>query len=300
MRHRHFLFLFLFSMLLVACGNEDGGDNGGPQPVPDAPSFLQITRGHNENTIEWPAVTGATSYNLYWTEVGLLKDSHVKLEDVESPFVHDGLNNGSVYSYFVTAENATGEGDPSQEREAMPFDGPCDDGSGDRFVDCGNGTITDTQTGLIWMKAGDCFDPLDYTDAQITAANLKSGDCGLSDFSQPGDWRLPTGTCPENMPELCELYELGTVVHIEGEFSTLIYNDEDCGFSNPAVFNAAADGCWSDGNPFTGLLSSPDGYWTSSESLANPNTYYRIHLNGAMGDRQPNEFWSVWAVRGGD
>lgn len=71
-----------------------------------------------------------------------------------------------------------------------------------RWVDHGNGTVTDKLTGLIWLKASDCdtFAWLDITgqnerkwiDAVASCNFLGNGFCGLNDGSQSGDWRLPT------------------------------------------------------------------------------------------------------------
>ena len=61
-----------------------------------------------------------------------------------------------------------------------------------RLVDCGNGTVTDTQTGLIWLKNPGCFPPMDYASANNAAASLHGGQCGLTDGSVAGSWRLPT------------------------------------------------------------------------------------------------------------
>jgi hypothetical protein len=64
-----------------------------------------------------------------------------------------------------------------------------------RFVDCGNGTITDTDSGIIWLKDANCFGQHDYATANNKAADLYDGapdDCGLSDGSRAGDWRLAT------------------------------------------------------------------------------------------------------------
>ncbi len=68
----------------------------------------------------------------------------------------------------------------------------CDDGSGDRYVDCGNGTVTDTQSGLVWLQDVNCFGTLSWSDAMLVVAGLASGDCQLADGSSPGDWRLPS------------------------------------------------------------------------------------------------------------
>ncbi len=72
-------------------------------------------------------------------------------------------------------------------------DGPCF--SNDRQIaDCGNGTLTDSVTGLIWLADPDCATlvPSDWAAANEVAASLGDGDCGLTDQSASGDWRLPT------------------------------------------------------------------------------------------------------------
>ena len=64
--------------------------------------------------------------------------------------------------------------------------------TGERYVDNRDGTITDYKTGLIGLKNADCFGERTWHNAIAAASNLSSGDCGLSDGSRPGDWRLPT------------------------------------------------------------------------------------------------------------
>jgi len=76
-----------------------------------------------------------------------------------------------------------------------------------RFIDNKDGTVTDSLTGLIWLKNTNCFGMVDWEGAMLAAKSLKDGDCGpnpslvLSDGSSAGDWRLPT------MGELCTLID---------------------------------------------------------------------------------------------
>ena len=79
-----------------------------------------------------------------------------------------------------------------------------------RYVDCGNGTVTDNKTGLVWLKQANCIGaagggtgvPLGrvnwHTAMEFVAglSDLRDDplDCGLSDGSSPGDWRLPSVT----------------------------------------------------------------------------------------------------------
>jgi hypothetical protein len=74
---------------------------------------------------------------------------------------------------------------------AKPDQG-CYENSFDRFVDCGNGTVTDRTNGLIWLKAANCLGGGTFLEAHDLSRALQEGDCGLTDGSRPGDWRLPT------------------------------------------------------------------------------------------------------------
>lgn len=60
-----------------------------------------------------------------------------------------------------------------------------------RFTDNGNGTVTDNLTGLIWLKNANCFGAQNWISALSLASSLASGQCGLSDGSAVGHWRLP-------------------------------------------------------------------------------------------------------------
>lgn len=70
-----------------------------------------------------------------------------------------------------------------------------------RFKDNGDGTLTDTSTGLIWLKNANCAvffkedssvkNSRPWHEARLAAYNLSDGFCGLSDNSKSGDWRLP-------------------------------------------------------------------------------------------------------------
>ncbi|HIJ84845.1 MAG TPA: DUF1566 domain-containing protein [Magnetococcales bacterium] len=63
---------------------------------------------------------------------------------------------------------------------------------GSQHVDNGNGTVTDRLTDLIWLKNANCFGQQTWDAANASAAALASGQCGLTDGSAAGAWRLPT------------------------------------------------------------------------------------------------------------
>jgi len=59
-----------------------------------------------------------------------------------------------------------------------------------RWIDNGNGTLTDTMTGLTWLKQAECI--RQTWSGGIAAVNARaSGQCGLTDGSVPGNWRMP-------------------------------------------------------------------------------------------------------------
>ena len=65
--------------------------------------------------------------------------------------------------------------------------------AGGRWCDNADGTITDMTTGLIWLQNAGCYGVLAWSDANSDILiDLQDGECGLTDGSAPGDWRLPT------------------------------------------------------------------------------------------------------------
>ena len=59
-----------------------------------------------------------------------------------------------------------------------------------RWIDNGNGTLTDTMTGLHRLKKTDCIhQPWAAAIAEVNS--LASRQCGLTDGSVAGDWRMP-------------------------------------------------------------------------------------------------------------
>jgi hypothetical protein len=74
--------------------------------------------------------------------------------------------------------------------------------AGVRFTDNGDGTITDNLTALIWLKNANCWGNLKWANALTNCNALADGQCGLTDGSSAGDWRLP------NINELHSLIDL--------------------------------------------------------------------------------------------
>jgi hypothetical protein len=141
-----------------------------------------------------------------------------------------------------------------------------------RFTDNGNGTITDNLTKLIWMKNANAFGTKTWAQALTIASNLQSGDAGLTDGSQPGDWRLP------NRKELESLV--------------------DCQFWDPPLPNTLGTGKWAEGNPFQVVQSS--SYWSSSTYADSTAYAWFAHFNdGYVNGYDKSINYYVWCVRAG-
>jgi mono/diheme cytochrome c family protein len=88
-----------------------------PTPtVPAAPTGVTATGGASQVTVSWPAVSGATSYNLYWsTTTGVTTATGTKIAGATNPYVQTGLAASTAYYYVVTAVNGAGEGPASAQ-----------------------------------------------------------------------------------------------------------------------------------------------------------------------------------------
>ncbi len=48
----------------------------------------------------------------------------------------------------------------------------CPDSSGNIYVDCGNGTVTDNRSGLVWLRDTTCFGEVVFSTAVAAVAGL--------------------------------------------------------------------------------------------------------------------------------
>ncbi len=161
----------------------------------------------------------------------------------------------------VACDDETCAGQDGAHATGCPIDGP--DGSG-RFVDNGDGTVTDTCTGLMWQQ-----DTADVTGDGIVS--FESGDylpwcealayCEELSFADHDDWRLPN------------VRELQSIV--------------DYGRFNPAI------------DPVFGALSS--WYWSSTSSAGSPGrAWHVLFLDGFVLSMGGKDFvYYVRAVRSG-
>ncbi len=148
---------------------------------------------------------------------------------------------------------------------------------GSRFTNNGNGTVTDNQSGLIWLKNANVpaikrtwAEALqDITDLNTTGKmrNRVSNDTSNGGSHQT-DWRLP------NIKEMQSILDWGQF--------------------NPAI---------PAGNPFDNVQSFQftDLYWTGTTpgSIYTTNAWMLTMQNGNTGWADKSESCYVWAVRGG-
>ena len=87
--------------------------------LPGAPGSLTAAAGNAQVTLSWPAVSGASSYNLKSaTNNG---GSYTVLTNVTTTsYTNTGLLNGMTYFYVVSALNIAGESTNSAPVSAMP------------------------------------------------------------------------------------------------------------------------------------------------------------------------------------
>jgi len=110
------------AMILSSCNgtsDEDNGGNGTPT-VPNAPAIQQIDAANRELTIQWGAVSGANTYNLYWNTTGGVTTADNSVTGLLTSYhVHSGLSMFKTYYYRVTAVNTAGESALSNEMSAL-------------------------------------------------------------------------------------------------------------------------------------------------------------------------------------
>jgi hypothetical protein len=89
-------------------------------PIP--PTGLTATAGDRQVSISWNSVSGATSYNIYWsTASGVTISTGTKIPSISNTsYSHTGLANGTTYYYVVTAVNSYGESGISSPAPATP------------------------------------------------------------------------------------------------------------------------------------------------------------------------------------
>jgi hypothetical protein len=133
-----------------------------------------------------------------------------------------------------------------------------------RWCDQGNGTVKDMATRLVWLQDTGCMGVMNwYSAIEQPITNLRDGNCGLTDGSVWGDWRLPT----------------------KSELVGITVGTEPILVSGPWYF-------------FTGVQSYD--YWSSTTNAYSPNFAWHVGMGYGGTDYDGKDWlYNVWPVRGG-
>jgi hypothetical protein len=204
------------------------------------------------------------------------------------PAGSNGINGGPGPSGATGPIGPTGPAGPAGTAgiatRAAP---PCFDNV-NRYVNCGNGTVTDTVTGLVWLQNANCFGHRTYSAANQAAAALTLGQCGLTDGSSAGDWRLPTRAEWQAAVLYAQLRECGGIGGGTGPPASVRMLTDNGGY-----------GCLTLGP--TWFTEVQGGYWSSSSDGELPFQAWIVWLptghTETIGKVEDTQF--IWPVRGG-
>lgn len=170
----------------------------GPLTVDGNPEALLFSMTANANY--WSSTTTAALTTQAWSVhfmFGLQNPAFKPIPFMVWP-VKDGSAAGAVRLARTGQSVSHATGDDGAYRKGAVWPTP-------RFIDNGNGTVTDNLTRLVWLKNANCVDiaggvirnqpnyysVLTYEKTLAWVSGLAAGSCGLSDGSKARDWRLP-------------------------------------------------------------------------------------------------------------
>jgi len=125
--------------------------------------------------------------------------------------------------------------------------------SSPRFIDGSDGTVTDSMTGLVWLKQADCIQG-QWVDALAAVNALGNGQCGLTDGSTAGQWRMP------NRKELQSLADR-MQTNLAQYFDHTYFNKDNTVYQAP-IFTNYIEGQY---------------YWTSTTDAADPTVAWTVY-----------------------
>ena len=158
-----------------------------------APSGVTATLGWHQVAVDWTAVSGASSYTVYWDNATGVSSSSTAITGItDDNYTHSSLDNGTTYYYKVATVNSAGTGSLSSEYSATPRAAytvaeACSAVSltetpGGTWVGMKDDTITSGQFFSLYRGSAfnGCTDNSTYlTDSEV-AAHLPSGTIGVS------------------------------------------------------------------------------------------------------------------------
>ncbi len=161
------------------------------------------------------------------------------------------------------------------------------------LIDNGDGTITDTATGLMWLQDTTLYkDTVPDSNRNWASANAWAEDLFFAGYD---DWRLPSAENPDGT--LCSGFDC-----IESELGSLFYGalgNTAGSLTNPGPFifdydiNGEPDSTWFWTSTFSGMAACP---WVCAD------TYWRFQFENGYQQGGDSFSWAsnplfAWAVR---
>ncbi|MBF0272424.1 MAG: DUF1566 domain-containing protein [Magnetococcales bacterium] len=165
----------------------------------------------------------------------------------------------------------------------------------DRFVNNGDGTVTDTKTGLILLKNVYCLGGRNWQAALNAAANLANGQCGLKDGSTAGQWRLPKAKYPDRR------YDYKTSKWVP-PLVQYVWNSQAKTWEPPASGGDEGElGVLLEAYGSVALSGvQASSFWSSTTYAGSADIAWSVNLSyGSVGSYGKSYSYYVWPVRGG-
>ena len=94
-------------VLIGSCGKKD--ETTTSTSTLSAPTGPSADLGWHQVAVDWTAVSGASSYTVYWgTSTGISSSSTAITGITDDNYTHTGLDNGTTYYYKVAAVDSAG------------------------------------------------------------------------------------------------------------------------------------------------------------------------------------------------
>ncbi len=218
--------------------------------LPSGHPFVNVSNGiYWSSTPYYGGIAGSSNaWTIRMGDARYINDSasNVMSTSVNGVWAVRGAGAGTVQLQATGAYVQSAKGDDGSIEAGTALPAP-------RMQDNGNGTVTDTLTGLIWLKQGDCISQ-SWSGAVAAVKALASGQCGLSDGSSAGSWRMPNRN---EMQSLADRSQNNLADWLDQNFTSLL----------PGVMTRA---------PVFANFVQFQYYWTSSTDAANTSDAWTV------------------------
>lgn len=224
-------------------------------------NFSNVSSGiYWTSTAYYGGQTGSTfAWTIRFSDGEFVNDSvsNVIATSTNAVWAIKGTTGGAVtlQSTGFNVPYASGDDGTLQKGVSLPYP---------RWIDNGNGTVTDIVTGLVWLKQATCIN-LPWAAAVAAVNNLASGQCGLSDGSTPGQWRMPNRNEMQSMADRIQANESQyfdyTILNLDNTVyqPPIFSNFAQGGYYWTSTTNAATGDAWTVFSCDFGVYDSPKG-----------------------------------------